>query len=1148
MSPPNAVEPSTPPPVFRRLRVFAVDPGTSVRSDAVPNERLAHVAWEPLAPGPVGEYVEVVDRDEHGRTLFAPVDLDSPDLLAQDGITPSDGNPWFRQQMLYAVSMTTIARFERALGRIAQWRPLPEPDSSGSAFRRRLTLFPHFDTDSRAFYDAGRGMCFGWFTAGEDTAAAGTVVFTCLSQDVVVHELTHALLDGMNVEFSSADRGALHEAFADLVALFGHFGDGEVLREQIRAVRGDLDRPSSLGAIGLQMGRATGRPDGMRNVLGRTREDGTWEPRRPDREAHRTASTPHERATVLESAVFEAFRAIYATRVADLLRIASGGTGVLPAGDLHPDLVARLSGAAAATARDVQLMCISALDLLPPVDATFGDFLRALLTADQDLDPADPARRRVAFVTAFRGYGLVPDDVATLSADTLAWPAASDRQQVAVVRTFVRDLALKTSFWTLPTDRRRLWDLRESWKVALTEYLEDATGRIGPIDLARPLTVTSCDLRRRTGVAGALDLDWVIKIVQFDAGVTLLVDATTGRIRHLVAKPSPRRGRTLLDRVSRPDAPRPTQRMLRVFAFDPELGTELATAGINEVTLAVPWERDARGASALAPGPSGEYLEVIDHDPASGCFYAPVDLDEPAVVAQQGLTPSESSPQFHQQMVYAVAMRIIRDFETALGRRVLWSPLNPSTPREEYVGQLRIHPHALREANAYYSPARKALLFGYFPASAGVDGTGGPQLTVFTCLSHDIVAHEVTHAILDGVHQRFDHPTNPDVLAFHEAFADIVALFEHFSLPDVLVQQIAETRGDLASQNRLGELARQFGRALGRRGALRSAIGSADPARYATATEPHERGAVLVAAVFDAFLTIYKNRVADLLRIASEGTGVLPAGSLHPDLVRRLADEAATAARRVLLMCVRALDYCPPVDLTFGDYLRALITADVENDPVDETHDRVAFVEAFRRHGIVPDDVRGLSVGGLQWQETSTERGHTSELVLVQVREWARDIPSWHLTGDRHELFRLMRAHRAALHGYLEETMRFNGRVLDDIDPERPFEVHSIRPSTGTDWYGRPRFHWIIEVIQTEDAHLDPDAPVDAEPDARLLGGVTLVVDGRSGRVRYMIHKPLDEARRTRQLARLRERSGAGLAATFSLGRADEPFALLHRG
>ena len=29
--------------------------------------------------------------------------------------------------------------------------------------------------------------------------------------------------------------------------------------------------------------------------------------------------------------------------------------------------------------------------------------------------------------------------------------------------------------------------------------------------------------------------------------------------------------------------------------------------------------------------------------------------------------------------------------------------------------RLRIYPHALRDRNAFYSPDKKALLFGYFP-------------------------------------------------------------------------------------------------------------------------------------------------------------------------------------------------------------------------------------------------------------------------------------------------------------------------------------------------------------------------------------------------------------------------------------------------
>ena len=425
--------------------------------------------------------------------------------------------------------------------------------------------------------------------------------------------------------------------------------------------------------------------------------------------------------------------------------------------------------------------------------------------------------------------------------------------------------------------------------------------------------------------------------------------------------------------------PPPTQRSLRIFALDPGVAAQYDLANISHLTIQIPWE-DLKG-----EGPVGEYIEVVDVDPASGVVYKPVDLNDKHILAQDGLAPSEGNPQFHQQMVYAVAMATIRHFEQALGRVAFWANRRASTRSEghssyveQFVRRLRIYPHALRDRNAYYSPNAKALLFGYFPVERK-DAQNTPGTLVFTCLSHDIIAHEVTHALLDGVHPRFNEPMNEDVHAFHEGFADIVALFQHFSYPGVLRDQIARTRGNLANENLLGQLAQQFGRATGRRSALRDALGEvneetgkwerrkSDVKLLARTREPHARGAILVAAVFDAFLTVYRAQTVDLYRIATSGTGVLPDGDIHPDLSSRLAQEAATCALRVLRMCIRALDYCPPVGITFGAYLRGIVTADYEMDPDDSWGYRLAFIQSFRSWGIHAKNVQSMSALALRW-------------------------------------------------------------------------------------------------------------------------------------------------------------------------------------
>jgi len=82
----------------------------------------------------------------------------------------------------------------------------------------------------------------------------------------------------------------------------------------------------------------------------------------------------------------------------------------------------------------------------------------------------------------------------------------------------------------------------------------------------------------------------------------------------------------------------PPFRRLRGYSFDPSLSSKMDTAFINERVYIVPWD------DSLEEGPVGGYVEVIDVDPPSRCYYEPVDLNDPYLLAQDGLAPAASNP------------------------------------------------------------------------------------------------------------------------------------------------------------------------------------------------------------------------------------------------------------------------------------------------------------------------------------------------------------------------------------------------------------------------------------------------------------------------------------------------------------------------
>ena len=561
--------------------------------------------------------------------------------------------------------------------------------------------------------------------------------------------------------------------------------------------------------------------------------------------------------------------------------------------------------------------------------------------------------------------------------------------------------------------------------------------------------------------------------------------------------------------------PRPARRPLRVFAFDPSRGRLLG----NEMQLDVRYR-------SLAPGPvdkSGvaDQVAVVDFDPSRGKYYRPVNLDDPYILIPNGISPCEADPRFHQQMVYAVVSDTIEHFESALGRRIHWRraerPLNAKGGwLEDDILTLMLYPHAMPQANAFYSPEAHGILFGYFKASKDDPGRNLPGQMVFTCLSHDIIVHETTHAVLDGLRSHFMEQTNPDVAAFHEGFADLAALFRHFTHREVLLDTIQRTGGrlyasalkndplaDQASKawltigqeepNPLIELAGQFGQALGLRAGLRSAIGKPKTMKELRNTaECHERGSILVAAVFDAFFAVYASRAARHFRIYRSA-----GGREQEDLPAPLADALCETATRTAMdffrMCVRAVDYLPPVDITFGDFLRAVLTSEKEFDPEDSEGIRDAWMQSFRRREILPDDAPSFSDAALCWPAFTDDFhelrpgplpfGGPLGLSPTEARDTAR-----------------------ALKAFIDEPAV---KGVLKLEPRVEYELPSFHPLYRVDRAGDLRWNLVVEIVQTGQAGTSP---------VPMRGGTTMILSshstaggGHRDRVflRYAISKPL---------------------------------------
>jgi hypothetical protein len=608
-----------------------------------------------------------------------------------------------------------------------------------------------------------------------------------------------------------------------------------------------------------------------------------------------------------------------------------------------------------------------------------------------------------------------------------------------------------------------------------------------------------------------------------------------------------------------PEQTRPEYRQLRIFAIDPMV----SRGGDHQVTAQMRYEQLERNGADDdhdAVSVRGRRIEIVDVDTSSGTpvWLKCVDLEDAHIAMQHGLEPSESDPQFHQQMVYAVAMRTLEHFDRALGRVVYFSGRR----------RLRLVPHAFQGSNAFYHPKLRAVLFGYFPASEDSPGQNLPGQMIFTCLSHDIIAHEVTHAVVDRLRPFFNVATNPQVRAFHEAFADIVAVFQRLTFKDLVQRALQEAGGSIAKSPLLSNIASQFGEGLGGGRALRTALD--DKTKATDVEEEHALGAVLVAAIFEGFHRTYERRTADLVRIATGGTGELPRGALHPDLVARLTTECCRTAQSVLTMCIRAFDYLPPADVTFAAFLRALVTADWELNPLDEAGLRAAIIEACRRRNIFAHEAGSLAVGALlldfapreDWEpHQRTFRTWVDLAVRMLAEEQRADAPP----DEEEEIEKSV----ADVASWIQQAVSspVEERSIEDVEPEKLLRGAIL------DWYrrldppgrerlglaadekvtergigfhpsyrlasdGTLRFGLVVQLVEQQKVAIRGEERV-------VPTGATLVIDV-TGRVRFVIRATRAESR-LRELEQAVDRASVDAMGWRLEGPPPDPFAVDYR-
>jgi hypothetical protein len=448
----------------------------------------------------------------------------------------------------------------------------------------------------------------------------------------------------------------------------------------------------------------------------------------------------------------------------------------------------------------------------------------------------------------------------------------------------------------------------------------------------------------------------------------------------------------------------------------------------------------------MMDGPTSARIAVVDYDADTNRLEDPVEWDDNRrrfyikhKREKVWLSAEHCDlPQFHQVNVWAIVQSILNMYERTwiLGRSAPWA----------FEGnRILLVPHAGEMRNAFYDRSSKAIQFYYFYSNGK---------RVNTCLSHDIIAHETGHAILDGLRPLYLEDSSLQTAAFHEFIADTTAILAALLNNELRWQTASESEGDLGRDKIISALAEEFGYYSYGRPYLRTAQDPRSMDDTRTSRSPYDWSQVLTGAMFDILKEMLAIRKTKLM-----ANGKFPS-------IRSAFSFACNRFRRVAF---QPLDYLPPVDVQFSDYARAVLRADEIVEPRDEDGYRQAMKRVFEKRGIC-----------------CTDEDHSSSLNL-----YAYDI--YRLSRSRTDAYHFLNNNRRQLCIPAEQDIS----VVDLYQSDKSVLGGGMLPREIVLQYA---WHEDVELKGKEFGRLQGER-------ASLLCGGTLVFDSR-GNVLSWQHKP----------------------------------------